>query len=213
MSICERCGCEHDGSYGSGRFCSRSCANKRVHNSETRLKISNSIKEHNKSIFGESYVNNRERRKYIKKKENLEFFDMVSNSYDMEFVRYPGIDFGNKYVVTRNGEIISFYTKHVMSTIPNKRNDYVCVCLMDVSGKQHSMYVHRLVAIAFIPNPNNYPIINHKDENPSNNNVDNLEWCLYHYNNTYNNAHLLRGKRISETLKIKGVWNKGKKIK
>lgn len=45
--------------------------------------------------------------------------------------------------------------------------------------------IHRLVAEAFIPNPNNYPCINHKDENPSNNNIDNLEWCTYKYNANY----------------------------
>ncbi len=48
--------------------------------------------------------------------------------------------------------------------------------------------VHRLVANAFIPNPNNLPEINHKDENPSNNNVSNLEWCDRKYNNLYGTA-------------------------
>lgn len=48
--------------------------------------------------------------------------------------------------------------------------------------------VHRLVAEAFIPNPDNLPIINHKDENPSNNVVSNLEWCTAQYNVTYGNA-------------------------
>lgn len=52
-------------------------------------------------------------------------------------------------------------------------------------GVCKKMKVHRLVAMAFLPNPNNYPIVNHKDENPSNNNVDNLEWCTYQYNNNY----------------------------
>ena len=55
--------------------------------------------------------------------------------------------------------------------------------------------VHRLVAEAFIPNPDGLPIINHKDENPLNNNVDNLEWCDSKYNNNYNG----KGKRISKT--------------
>ena len=51
---------------------------------------------------------------------------------------------------------------------------------------EHKFFlVHRLVAIAFLPNPQNLPCINHKDCNPVNNNVDNLEWCSYQYNSTY----------------------------
>lgn len=49
-------------------------------------------------------------------------------------------------------------------------------------------YIHRLVADAFIPNSNKYPIINHKDENPSNNCADNLEWCTNQYNIEYSCA-------------------------
>lgn len=53
------------------------------------------------------------------------------------------------------------------------------------NGKHKTEKVHRLVAMAFIPNPNNYPIINHKDENPANNKVSNLEWCDQKYNLNY----------------------------
>lgn len=57
--------------------------------------------------------------------------------------------------------------------------------LLHKDGKRKNERVHRLVASAFIPNPNNYPYINHKDENPSNNHVDNLEWCTAEYNSNY----------------------------
>ena len=53
------------------------------------------------------------------------------------------------------------------------------------NGKVKQYQVHRLVAQAFIPNPNNYPIINHIDEQPYNNFKENLEWCTYEYNNSY----------------------------
>lgn len=52
-------------------------------------------------------------------------------------------------------------------------------------GKNKTLLIHRLVAENFIPNPNNYSCVNHIDENKSNNNVLNLEWCNYEYNNTY----------------------------
>ena len=52
-------------------------------------------------------------------------------------------------------------------------------------GKRKKFYVHRLVAETFIPNPNKYPIVNHKDEDSKNNNVSNLEWCTHKYNTNY----------------------------
>lgn len=53
------------------------------------------------------------------------------------------------------------------------------------NGKQKRYRVHRLVAITFIPNFNNLPCINHKDETRTNNRVENLEWCTQAYNNCY----------------------------
>lgn len=62
---------------------------------------------------------------------------------------------------------------------------YIQVRLINQNGESKSFLIHRLVAQAFIPNPNNYPQINHKDENKENNKVDNLEWCNCYYNNNY----------------------------
>ena len=67
-------------------------------------------------------------------------------------------------------------------------------------GKIKQCYVHRLVAEAFIPNPNNLPIINHIDENKENNCMDNLEWCSVLYNNTYNGRANKVGKKVGKKL-------------
>ena len=65
-----------------------------------------------------------------------------------------------------------------------------------------SYFVHRLVAEAFIPNSNNLPCINHKDENPSNNDILNLEWCDYKYNNNYGTRTqkciIKQGKKVNQ---------------
>lgn len=77
-----------------------------------------------------------------------------------------------------------------------KRNGYLQVHLSK-NGKLKSFQIHRLVAEAFIPNPNNYPQINHKDENKGNNVVSNLEWCTAKYNSNYGSLN----ERKSQTLK------------
>lgn len=59
---------------------------------------------------------------------------------------------------------------------------YYTTSLTDKNKIKKHHYIHRLVASAFIPNPNNYPVINHIDENPLNNNVSNLEWCTQKHN-------------------------------
>jgi hypothetical protein len=71
----------------------------------------------------------------------------------------------------------------IISSRRDKRG-YKIVSLR-IYPKKYFLSVHRLVAEAFIPNPNNYPVINHIDSNPSNNNVNNLEWCTQSHNVKY----------------------------
>lgn len=61
---------------------------------------------------------------------------------------------------------------------------YHCVRLHKNGVGKH-VRVHRIIAMAFIPNPHNYPCINHKDEDPTNNSISNLEWCTQSYNIGY----------------------------
>lgn len=88
------------------------------------------------------------------------------------------------YEVSTNGDIRNKKTGRILSSCGGEGN-YQMVCLSITDNKNKTPYVHRLVAKAFIPNPDNLTEVNHKDEDKSNNNVDNLEWCTRQYNLRY----------------------------
>lgn len=93
-----------------------------------------------------------------------------------------------------------FHNGKIMKQRRNKLG-YMFVGLMDGIGGRKNARVHRLVALAFIPNHQNLPQINHKDVNPSNNHVSNLEWCDQSYNNSYDNANIKRSLTRKENYK------------
>lgn len=102
--------------------------------------------------------------------------------------------FEGLYQVSNMGRVKSFKKwkragspdEYILKNCKNNRG-YHTVTLY--RGKErHKFLVHRLVASAFIPNPNDLPHINHMDENIDNNNADNLEWCTPQYNNCYGTA-------------------------
>ena len=108
---------------------------------------------------------------------------------------YEGI-----YRVSNCGEIMSLYNYRGKNNIlkPRLKRGYYQIGLRK-NGKRKWFAVHRLVAEAFIENPNKYPVVNHIDENKLNNNVDNLEWCSIAYNNSYGS----RLARVSKTNKLR----------
>ena len=74
------------------------------------------------------------------------------------------------------------------------KNGYKIVTLSREGIRKH-FTLHRIVAIAFVPNPYNYNCVNHKDENKLNNKPDNLEWCTHRYNDNYGT----KPKKISQS--------------
>lgn len=102
------------------------------------------------------------------------------------------------YQVSNLGRIRSIKNGTKIKKQYERPNGYMQVCLYQ-NGKITTYKTHRLVAEAFIPNINNLPEVNHKDENKINNCVDNLEWCTSSYNKNYGtrNTKCMHTKRYS----------------
>ena len=101
--------------------------------------------------------------------------------------KYEISNFGNIRSVDRYAKVCGGGTRFIKGKAikPAKcTNGYLE--LQASMGKSKKLFlVHRLVAQYFIPNPNKYPEVNHKDENPQNNHISNLEWCTPKYNCNY----------------------------
>lgn len=87
------------------------------------------------------------------------------------------------YKISTKGHIYSY--KHDIIVSQRKNNKGYMRVDLHKDGKYKSYLVHRLVALTFIPNPENKPEVNHLDENKENNCVENLEWTTYKENRNY----------------------------
>lgn len=103
------------------------------------------------------------------------------------------------YKATPDGRIWSEYSKKFLAQ--NKRKDGYRQVVLCEGGKQTQSYVHRLVAMTFVPNPENLPQVNHIDENKANNAASNLEWVTAQANIKWGT----RTKRMVETQTLEGL--------
>ena len=126
----------------------------------------------------------------------------------------PVVGYEGIYEVSNTGKVRSLdmyvkigygnYRLHkgkVISLLKKGEYGYIQVNLC-YNGKLYKKYVHRLVAQAFLPNPDNLPEVNHRDEDKRNNRVDNLEWCDRSYNLKYGTARI----RERDTKIKNGYW-------
>ncbi len=138
----------------------------------------------------------------------------MTNEEFIESIRLEGeewrdvVGWEGYYMVSSYGRVASFgrnvkyysYTKWLDPCLKQQRmwkNGYFSVTLKK-NGKKICASVHRLVAIAFIPNPNNYPCIDHINDNQIDNRASNLQWCTHKMNNSKEHH------RITESLSKKG---------
>lgn len=101
----------------------------------------------------------------------------------------------DRWITYKNGHK-HFYKGKILKSNVNKSNGYESV-ILSLKGITKTLEIHRLVALAFVPNPNNFLIVNHKDECKTNNSWLNLEWCTKSYNATYGTCP----QRMSESRK------------
>lgn len=93
--------------------------------------------------------------------------------------------YDGKYQVSNLGKVRSIGKNRIITLKPmTQKNGYLYVALWKDNKKKNKL-IHRLVALAFVDNPNDYPEVNHKDENKENNEAKNLEWCEHLYNMNY----------------------------
>ena len=116
-----------------------------------------------------------------------------------EWKAIPGYE--GLYEVSNKGNVRNV-RRNTLLRLTKTNKGYIQVGLSK-NGILTVLKVHRLVAQAFLPNPDNLPMINHKDEDKTNNRVENLEWCTAKYNNTYGT----RQDKVRDTAIKNGSWS------
>ena len=97
---------------------------------------------------------------------------------------YNGIVYSD-FLINKNGEVKNTKTNHVYKNYVHSSGYVVLTLPMGKRGKVKTIRLHKALAETFIPNPNNYKVVHHKDEDKSNYSLNNLEWTTNKLNTTY----------------------------
>lgn len=113
--------------------------------------------------------------------DNLQWCEFCTEEPSKEIEGYRG-----KYIITSTGKVFNNWTGQQLKSRLNHGYPHIGLRVFDGKVSVQKLFkVHRLVATYFIDNPDNLPVVNHKDGNKENNNVDNLEWVSYSDNNNH----------------------------
>ena len=124
-----------------------------------------------------------------------------------KYIKYPCVK-NKRYEIYTNGDIYDHKLHKIITPYIDKKG-YLSIGLYGERNgikKSRAFSVHRLVATMFIENPENLPMVNHKDGDKQNPNVDNLEWCTSYYNNMHAISNGLR--RSGEDSPLSKITNK-----
>lgn len=125
----------------------------------------------------------------------------------------PGYE--GRYMVSNTGSVLSLNYRNCNYSrrlVPKCNNSGRLWVELFKNGQRKQFLIHRLVAMAFISNPENYPEVNHIDEDCKNNHVENLEWCSRQYNISYYLERHSADKRVIKNYSEKYSQQNNKKV-
>ena len=124
-------------------------------------------------------------------------------------VEYKQIHYLPKYYVSNNGDIYSTKRNIILKQGTTKKG-YKTVSIIGEDKVKHTVFVHRAVALAWIPNPDNKPEVHHKDENRKNNAVDNLAWVTTKENNNLGNHNANIARTLGKPIVLTSIADSSK---
>lgn len=132
-----------------------------------------------------------------------EIWKIIEDYPNYEISTYGNIRSIDRDYIDTWGRLYHKKGQLIKQQIQISKGNYTQVMVNLLKGHEyHRLIVSRLVAKTFIPNPNNFPQVNHIDEDSTNNNVNNLEWCTCQYNVTYGTYMERRSKANSKSIDV-----------